>query len=518
MVASPAAPHAAERSRGARPRSRLRAWVASVPAPLKLILLLAVLQSVAWDLATPVFQGPDEAEHYAYVNYFAETGHLPHERAPVSNARPGRKTGSTEQQEAMRWLNLEPLLANRNERPAWSAADLGLWHSVERSLPPGSKADEGAAGAIAKNPPLYYAVMALPYRAFAGLSLIKRVFVLRLFNALFYLATIALVWLIAGELFGGVRWKQALAAGVVALEPQLSFMSAAINADNLLIALTTGFLLAALRLVRRGPSVPRVLLASLLAGAAVLTHGRGLVTVPVLAVALVVAWVQHRPARREALVLGVSAAVPVGLAFLAYVLVTKGASNGTLYGGQVGEFTPNPGFRLGQFLSTTWDFYFERFIPVANRLGPKWGYHQVFIEQFFGSFGSQEVTFPKRLYDSVQALSVVALLGLCAAVVARRRQLLRAWPSVAVMLALLLTTLVALHYVDYRALLDNGGSSVLFVGRYLLPMVALFGLAIVFTVDSLRGRVAAALGGGILGCGVLLSLAGIGLSIFRFYA
>ena len=49
-----------------------------------------------------------------------------------------------------------------------------------------------------------------------------------------------------------------LAAGVVVLEPQLTFMSAVINADNLLIALTTAFLLSALLVVTRGPSMARV--------------------------------------------------------------------------------------------------------------------------------------------------------------------------------------------------------------------------------------------------------------------
>ena len=100
--------------------------------------------------------------------------------------------------------------------------------------------------------------MAIPYRVFVWLPLLKRLFVLRLFNALCFLATIALTWLWPGEVFGRVRWKQTLAAGVVALEPQLAFMSVGDQPDSLLIALTTAFLLMALRLVIRGPSAGRV--------------------------------------------------------------------------------------------------------------------------------------------------------------------------------------------------------------------------------------------------------------------
>jgi Predicted membrane protein (DUF2142) len=270
MASAEAAPGGgAERlASGTRDSGRLRRWVASVPAPLKVILVVAALQSIAWDLATPAFQGPDESGHFAYIQYFAETGHLPSAQVPPAAGAGVRRPTSTEEQTGLRVLNLGPLTGNLFERPAWTSADLGLWHRAERSLPRGSRANGSGPNPIAKNPPLYYAVMSVPYRAFVWLPLLKRVFVLRLFNALFYLATVALVWLIAGEVFGRVRWKQMLAAGAVALEPQLAFMSAVINADSLLIALTTGFLLTALRLVRRGPSVARVLLPSALAGAA----------------------------------------------------------------------------------------------------------------------------------------------------------------------------------------------------------------------------------------------------------
>ena len=89
---------------------------------------------------------------------------------------------------------------------------------------------------------------------------------------------------------------------------------------------------------------------------------------------------------------------------------------------------------------------------------------------------------------------------------------------VVVMLAMLLTTVVFLHYVSYRALLTNNGSDPLIVGRYLLPMVALFGLAIAFTLGALPRRLGPLLGALVLALGVLLSLGGIGITIVRFYA
>jgi 4-amino-4-deoxy-L-arabinose transferase-like glycosyltransferase len=489
---------------------RARATISGIPLALALVLLVGALQSVAWDLTLPAFQGPDEAAHFSYLQHLAETGDLP-------SASTGNSPNSGETQNALIQLNLSPLIGNLSARPAWSSADLALWHRVERSLPAGSRADGSGPNAIAKNPPLYYAVMSIPYRAFVWLPLLKRLFVLRLFNALCYLATIAFAWLIAGELFGRVRWKQTLAAGVVALEPQLAFMSAVINADNLLIALCTAFLFAALRLVRRGSSWQGVLAASVLAAAAALTHGRGLVTLPVLAVALAVSWLRFRPPVRETLArLGAAAAV-LFIAFVAYLTLGRSSSGGSAYGGQVGELNQGS-FNVRQFLSSIYQFYFPRLPSLRPRIGPEYGYRQVFIDTFYGTFGSLEVTFRQRIYDLLQVFSALGLVGFYTACVLRWRTLRRAWPAVAVMATLFLTVLFFLHYVSYRALIGNGGSDPLIVGRYLLPMVSLFAIAITFTVGSLPRRAGPLLAAAILAIGVLLSLGGIGITAARFYA
>lgn len=472
--------------------------------------------SVAWDIATPPLEGPDEAKHFAYLQYLAETGRLPRSTGP-HEALQEVAPGSTEEQEVMNTLLLRPALTNRRVRPAWSEIDLNLWRSVEHSLPRGSRADGGNSNPIAKNPPLYYALMAIPYRIVVWLPLLKRVFVLRLFSALLYLATIVLMWLLAGEVFGPVRWKQALATGAVAFEPQISSIGAAISPENLAIALATAFLLTSVRLVKLGPSLLRVLLPGLLAAAAVLTHGRQLVLLPVLAVVLAVTWLRHRPAARESLTLVAAGVAPVGVAFATYVLFGKASgSRAGLYGGQVSELNTKTNFKLGQFLAGVWDFYLERLVVLHERIGPKWGYRQVYIEGFYGGFGSGNVTFPKGVLDALQAFTAVGLAGLLAAVVASWRRLRQAWPLVLVFLSLVLTTIVFLHYVNYRSVLVRGTGH-LFIGRYLLEMIAVFGLAVTFTVGALPRRAGQLVGAAILGCAVVLCVTGITVTMFRFY-
>ena len=338
---------------------------------------------------------------------------------------------------------------------------------------------------------------------------------LRLFNTLCFLATVTLTWMLAGEIFRGSRFKQTLAAGVVALEPQLSFMSAVINADNLLIAVTTAFLVATVRLVIRGPSLKRVSVAAALSAVAMLTHGRGLITVPVLAVALIVTWLRHRPSWR----LSAKGAAIAAAAVAAGLLVEYAwgsSAGGSLYSGQVR--TLNTGlFSLGQFLTFIYQFFLHGLSGSSSRLGPEYGYRQVFITTFYGTFGSLEITFKSWVYDILQIGSAVGLVAFCVACAARWRALLRAWAPVALMGSMVVGLIAFLLYSSYQALLADGGSDPLIVGRYLLPMVCLFGVAIAFTVGSLPRRAGAVVASVVLSSGVLLVLAGLGMTAARFY-
>ena len=480
-----------------------------VPTPLRLLLIVAALQSLAWTLSLPAFQGPDERAHFDYIQHLAETGDIP-------SSTSGHRPTSGEVAAALSTLNLSSLIGDLGARPGWSSADLGLLHQVEEHLPAGSRGNGAGPNAIAKNPPLYYALMGVPYRAFVWLPLLKRVLVLRLFNALCFLATVALTWMLAGELFGPVRWKQTLAAGVVALEPQLAFMSAVINADNLLIATSTAFLLAAVRLVRRGPSVGRAAVAALCSAAAILTHGRGLVTVPVLAVALVVTWLRWKPPARLTVRGGGVAVAAVGAAMLVEYAITR-SGGGSLYGGQATLLNSSP-FSIGRFVSYAWQFFFPKLWFMAPRIGPDYGYRQMFITTFYATFGSLEVTFKPHVYDLLRALSAIGLGGFVVASVVRWRALMRAWAPVLVMLSMVVTLIVFLLYVAFQALLVDGGSDPLIVGRYLLPMVSLFGVAVAFTVGALPRPVNAVVATVLLSGAVVLALGGIGITAARFYA
>jgi len=473
-----------------------------VPRPLVLLLALTALLSVAWALVTAPLQGPDEPQHVAYAQYLAETGKRP---SPVAGTRPE----STQLGSVRFFLNLGQLAGDRNARPAWTRAEVDRMQEILAEQSEADRANGSGPNPLAKNPPAYYALQAVAYRA-GGLvgDLFTQLLVMRLFNVLLLLATVAMTWLVAAELFQA-SWVRLTAAGSVALLPQLGFLSGAVNSDNLLVAAYTALVLAGVRVVRRGPSVGRVVAVCTAAAVCLLTHGRGIAAAPALLAVLLVALARHRPPVRAALPAVAAGGLVLLLAAGLYRLLL--APETGAYGG---ELNTGQTFSLAGLASWTWQFYFPA-LPFMEPKAVDYGYRQVLIESFFGQFGTLDTPFSRTLYDLIQDVVFVGLVALLVAAWVRRRSLARELATVLALLALAGAMFGLLHVASYRAT-ANGGDP-LVTGRYFLPLVSLFGVAIAFVLASLPRRVGPALAGAVLGGLVALSLGGLGLTLVRFY-
>ena len=294
------------RARGRSPRAAADHFVGkarTVPRPLAALLAMATIQVVAWILVLPPFQGPDEEAHFAYVQHLAETG----ERPGLPGV--GGRSYSTEQAEAMKWADLFVLRGVLAARPGWAEAEEQRWREVESSLSDeaSSDSDNNAAG---QNPRLYYALETIPYHLAPGGSFFNRFYMARFGSAVFYVAAVAFMWLIASELFRPL-WARTLATAIFGLHPKLAMLGALINPDTLLVLIWTAFIYVGLRIVRHGPSLRRLICAGGAAAASVLTHGRGLAILPALLALLGIAYLRWRPPLRQTLL---AAAVGLGIA------------------------------------------------------------------------------------------------------------------------------------------------------------------------------------------------------------
>ena len=478
------------------------------PTPLALLLAVTAVLGLAWSIVMPPLQGPDELDHFSYVQHLAETG-----SPPSSSAFSGAGSHSTEEQGALDLLGLRATIANPTARPMWSEVDQRRWERFERELPPNGRSDGEGAVPAASNPPLYYAYEGVAYRLSPDTSLLGRQLVTRLASVLLLLATVGLTWVAASELTQRT-WARLLASGVVALQPQLGFIGAIVNPDILLVTVWTAFVALSVVTLNRGPTTARVLGLFGLAAISPLTHGRGIALLPPLVVVLTLIWWRHRPSRRAVVRwLGGGLAL-LGVALVAFRLYTSGNGGGALYGGQVAAFQQHS-LNVREFLSYLWQFYLPPLPVLEQRLGPPYGFRQVFIETFFGTFGSLDVRFPGRVYALLQVGSVLGLVALYTAAVVRWRELRARWELLLALLAVGLTGIVFLHVVSYLALV--GGPDPIVVGRYLLPLIALFALAVTFVATSLPRRLGPLFAAVVLACGVLLQLAGLGLTVIRFY-
>jgi hypothetical protein len=90
----------------------------------------------------------------------------------------------------------------------------------------------------------------------------------------------------------------------------------------------------------------------------------------------------------------------------------------------------------------------------------------------------------------------------------------RGWPVVLVLVALVASNLFLLHLSAYRDL--QVGGDPLITGRYLLPCVAVWAVAVAWVARSLPRAAGPALAGGLLACFVLLDVGALGLTAERF--
>jgi hypothetical protein len=476
---------------------------------LALLLAVAAVLSLSWNLATAPLQGPDEADHVGYVEHLAETGKIP-------SAVEGNGAYATDEVGALEAGYLR-MYQNRLARPPWTADAERRFDSFEDSLPDGARDNGDGPNSVGKNPPLYYLYEATGWKlAFGGFF--DKLFVARLLGGLMLLAMVAFTWLAAGEVFARRRLPQTVAAGVVALFPMAGFMSGIVNTDVMLAAIWTAFLWLALRTARLGLSWQRAAGLSAVTVLSVLTHGRGLALVGALLIALLVAWLKHERTLRSTLRAAASSGVVLLAGLGIYKVFIAASGSGALFGGEA-NIGSRSAFSIRQLFSGIWQFYLPRLDSMVPRIGPPgFGYRQFYVQQYFGGvFSSFEVYFPYVVYDAVQVAVFVLLIALYTIGVVRIRTVWPHWPKIAIVAGTAICLIFFLHLASYRAL-ANGGASPLIVGRYLLPMTGIVGIAIAAVVAGLPRRAGTVVAAVVLVGMIALSLGALALNVERFYA
>jgi len=403
---------------------------------LALILIGFLILGAVYSTITPIFEAPDEIQHYFHVKHIADSKGLPvlePEREQVYGQEGGQPSlyyllGAL----ATFWIDTNDAEELLNYNPF---VNVGI---------PGRHGN--------KNVILHADHESFPYRGTTfALHLLRYVSVL--FGAL----TVFTTYLLALEVLPG-RTVVALGAAVItAFNPQFDFTSAAVNNDGMLTILCSLALLLSVYLVTRGPSLRRYVGLGVVVGLAALTKltGVGLLVVVLGALLFV--------ARRHSLV----EAIKGGAIVLGLVILLAGwwyARNWVLYGDPTGMnvFFEALGGPPGRNLTLA---------RLVNEL-------EGFRLSYWAVFGWFNVLASSWLYRFFDLLVLLGVVGLPLALVrAIKKPEAVSFSSLA--LLLIWIAVVGLGYVRYNQMVEAA------TGRLVFPAIACFSILLSWGLTQL---------------------------------
>ncbi|MFZ0039920.1 MAG: DUF2142 domain-containing protein [Solirubrobacteraceae bacterium] len=466
-----------------------RSW-AVAPAPLVALELAVAILGITWALLVPPFQAPDEISHFAYAQSLASRFALP--------GNPSRPLASSDQSLGDVAVGASVLAFHTaSVRPNWNAGDFSRYLKQARQHP--SQSDGGGPNQQAVNPPLFYLYSDLAYWASGSYNLFGRLYAMRLWGVVLLLATVAAAWLLAGEVFGRRRLGQFTCAALSGLVPMETFMSTSINPDGLMVPLWTLALWLGSRLIRRGWRTADAVALCAVTAAAILTKATSYALLPAVLLALVLAW-RWRPVKDRVTWLAPAAvlatlAVPV----LGWVVLDRALGRSAINSVGTPSGARAQPFSIPQFVSYLWEFYLPK-LPLMGeiRVTPGIAAYYVWLREGWAVFGWREVFLAGWVYKLLTVLTAAVAAGAAALLIrlrGGRRLALLAFFALA-----LVALLFGLHLTEYRSLIAGEGA--LLQGRYLLPVIGLFGLCVALIVlripERWRGMSAGAFVAGML--------------------
>jgi Predicted membrane protein (DUF2142) len=474
------------------------------------LFVIAAVNFASWALITPVFQAPDEVDHFAYTQSLAERGQAP-----------SRNPGSP----LARWSSAETLALEDvsfftdhqvgDTRVPWLASQQGYYDSRVGAHHP-SASDGGGNETAATHGPIYYAALAPAYWV-ASSSPFSQLTLMRLASALIGALTVLFTYLLARELAPGRQWLAVLAALLVAYEPMYGFISGAVNNDVGVNAGAAALELLLIRMLRRGVTLPWGLLTGGLLILLPIVKGTAYSLYPVAGIVFLLAlWRHHRrsdAAGWAGLAVGALAVRELSTHLIGGVEATQGNTPGV--GSATGASSAALEHPLG-YLGYLWQVFLPRLSFMAphfvNTSSPAF---VIFVERGWGAFGWYDVLFPHWVFVTILiAMLIVPVLGVVAA--GRewtfvRRNLPEAVTLLLIPIAVVAGFEAAFYTTGVRSLIGE-------FGRYAFPAIAPLAVLVVASLQALGRRWALFAGTGLLVAMLALSYAAQLLTLTGFYA
>ena len=199
--------------------------------PLRVIMLIALLNGLIYFLLIPPWWHYDEPGHFEYAWLVANRGHWPRQG---EHSEPMRRS-MAKSMKRYGWY------ARRNYTPNFSGTK-PIWIGASQT----------------GGQPAYYFVAALPLRLVRGQNMTLQYNVARLTSLLLYLLTILVIWKAMGELVPKGHALQWIVTAFIALLPAFTDTMISVNDDVGAALVSCIFLWLSLQMVNRGFSIVRL--------------------------------------------------------------------------------------------------------------------------------------------------------------------------------------------------------------------------------------------------------------------
>jgi Predicted membrane protein (DUF2142) len=382
------------------------------------VAIVAFTNAAAWALITPAWQGPDEPDHFAYLQTLAEQGELPDRQPGGAGAF---SSGSVVALDATRTYST---VALGDTKPPWLPYYEQRYREALAENPGAEDDGGGFLLSTSAHLPGYYGLTLPAYLAFDSQSTFSELTAARLISALLAGLAALCTFLTVRELAPRRPWLGVTAGLLVAFQPMVAFMFGVLNNDAGVNAGAALLVFLLIRGLRRGLTVPLGVGLGVTLALLTAMKGTGAALYPAAGVALIgMLWRRH--ARSDLPGYGAFAVIAT-LAYLvrrAVVSALEPAPIGT--GPAVGADASNVIESVldapGVYLSYTWQMFLPRLWFMNDLHVQTWPAFEVFIKTGWAAFGWIVFRFPNWVYVVIVIVSLAAA-ALCAVAVLRRRR------------------------------------------------------------------------------------------------
>jgi 4-amino-4-deoxy-L-arabinose transferase-like glycosyltransferase len=458
----------------------LRVVLGRVPTAAWVCALVACLNAACWSLITPPFQVPDEPAHVAYVREIAEAGRLP-------SGSGGNL--SAEEERVVEALHVARIREQQENQPISSQSEQ---EQLERELKraEGSSEKGGAeAGVAASQPPLFYALQAIPYTL--GGTLLDRLELMRLLSALMGGLTALFVFLFVREALPGIPWAWTVGALGVALVPLLGFMSGAVNPDALLFAVSAALFYCLARTFRRGLTRRSAIVLGIVTAVGFMTKLNFIGLAPGVFLGLIVLALRAARTCRLGAFLSLTIAIAIAICpVIVYVIVHLTSGHPAL--GVVSSSVNSTSGSALEELNYIWQLFLPRLPGTRNDFPGLFTARQIWFNGYVGLYGWLDTTFPGWVYD-LALIPAGLIASLCIRELIARRAALRSRLAELIVYLAMATGLMALigasSYEEFPRLEAEFGQT-----RYLLPLLPLLAAVLALAARGAGRRLGPAVG------------------------